>query len=54
MKVTEHEDGKGFLIEWDANDPVESVFNEWSEEDFIKVIMEEANKEYEEDLDTSS
>jgi len=57
MKVTEHEDGKGFLIEWDANDPVESVFNEWSEEDFIKVIMEYAqgvNEEYEEDLDTSS
>lgn len=58
MKVTENEDGKGFLIEWDANDPVESVFNDWKEEDFVKVIMEYAQgviEEYgEEDLDTSS
>jgi len=58
MKVTENEDGKGFLIEWDANDPVESVFNDWKEEDFIRVIMEYAQgviEEYgEEDLDTSS
>ena len=58
MKVTENEDGKGFLIEWDSNDPVESVFNDWKEEDFIRVIMEYAQgviEEYgEEDLDTSS
>ena len=58
MKVTENEDGKGFLIEWDANDPVESVFNDWKEEHFIRVIMEYAQgviEEYgEEDLDTSS
>lgn len=58
MKVTENENGEGFLIEWDANDPVESVFNDWKEEDFVKVIMEYAQgviEEYgEEDLDTTS
>lgn len=58
MKVTENENGKGFKIEWDANDPVESVFNDWTEEDFVRVIMNYAQgviEEYgEEDLDSSS
>lgn len=33
----------GFLISWDPNDPIESAFNTWTEEDFIRVIMEKCN-----------
>lgn len=29
-----------FIIEWDPDDPVERVFNSWTEKDFIKVIMD--------------
>lgn len=43
MKVTEREDGT-FDIEWDPNDPVESVFNTWTEQDFIDVIMKRAQE----------
>lgn len=43
MKVTEKEDGS-FDIEWDPNDPVEHVFNDWTEQDFIDVIMKAANE----------
>jgi len=35
---TEH----GFEITWDPNDPVESVLSEWTEEVFMKVIMDAA------------
>lgn len=38
MKVIENENGNGFTIEWDANDPVESVFNDWTQEDFINAL----------------
>ena len=39
MEVKEKEDGS-FEITWDPDDPVESVFNTWSEEDFTKCIMD--------------
>lgn len=39
IEVKENEDGT-FEISWDENDPQESVFNTWTEEDFIKVITE--------------
>lgn len=37
MSVTENPDGT-FTIEWDENHPVTSVFNTWTEQDFINVI----------------
>ena len=39
IQVTENEDGS-FDISWDENSPTESIFNDWTEDDFIKVIME--------------
>lgn len=39
MNVKELPDGK-LQIEWDENDPIESVFNNWTEEDFITRISE--------------
>ena len=43
MKVTEEQDGS-FTIDWDPNDPVESVFNTWTEEDFIQCIKDHARE----------
>jgi hypothetical protein len=43
IEVTENQDGT-FTISWDGNDPIESVFNDWKEEDFIKLITEQAEK----------
>ncbi len=37
IEVHENEDGS-FQIDWDPNDPVESIMNEWTEEDFISAI----------------
>ena len=34
INVKDHEDGS-FTIEWDENDPAESIFNDWTKEDFI-------------------
>ena len=39
IEVTENENGS-FTISWDENSPTESILNTWTEEDFIKVIME--------------
>ena len=47
MEVKEKEDGS-FEITWDPDDPVESVFNTWSEEDFTKCIMDACRKVIEE------
>lgn len=38
IEVTQLEDGS-FDISWDENDPAESVLNTWTQEDFIKAIM---------------
>jgi hypothetical protein len=39
IEVTQREDGS-FDISWDKNDPVESMLNEWTEQDFINAIKE--------------
>lgn len=39
VEVTPNEDGS-FEITWDMNDPSESILNDFTEEDFIKVITE--------------
>ena len=39
IQVTENED-KSLTITWDETSPTESILNTWTEEDFIKVIME--------------
>lgn len=39
----ENEDGS-FTINWDENDPVESIMNTWTEHDFIDCIMNECKK----------
>jgi hypothetical protein len=37
IEVHENEDGS-FQIDWNPNDPVESIMNEWTEQDFIDAI----------------
>jgi hypothetical protein len=39
IKVTEEQDGS-LTISWDENDPKESMFNTWTEEDFLNAIQE--------------
>ena len=39
----ENEDGS-FTIYWDENDPIESILNDWTPEDFIKVITNYAEE----------
>jgi hypothetical protein len=39
IKVTERGDGS-FDIDWNPNDPVESIMNEWNEEDFIQALKD--------------
>jgi len=39
IKVTERGDGS-FDIYWNEKDPVESLFNEWTDVDFIKALQE--------------
>ena len=43
IQVTENEDGS-FDISWDDTSPTESILNDWTSEDFIKVIMEHLQK----------
>jgi len=43
IEVKEKEDGS-FEISWDPDDPVERVFNDWTEEDFTKCIMDACTK----------
>lgn len=38
IDVKEEDDGT-FTISWDENDPSESMFNTWTEQDFIDAIM---------------
>ena len=47
IKVTENED-KTFTITWDKTSPTESILNTWTEEDFIRVIMDAVEKPVEE------
>ena len=39
INVTEEADGS-LTITWDENDPIESQLNTWTEDDFIKCIMD--------------
>lgn len=41
--VTEEEDGS-FTFEWDKNHPVTSAFNDWTEQDFIDMLIDAAEK----------
>lgn len=43
LSVTEEEDGS-FTIEWDENHPVTSVFNSWTEDDFLNAIRIACNE----------
>ena len=43
IEVTENED-VSFTISWDETSPTESILNTWTEDDFIKVIMEHLQK----------
>jgi hypothetical protein len=40
---------KSLTISWDETDPVESQLNTWTEEDFVRAIIEEAEKYAERD-----
>ena len=42
IDVTENQDGT-FTISWDENDPTESIFNDFKEEDFINLIQNYLN-----------
>ena len=42
IEVTENDD-KTFTISWDENDPTESIFNDFKEEDFINLIQNYLN-----------
>lgn len=43
IEVKEEENGS-FTISWDENDPQESMFNTWTEQDFINAIKEHLNE----------
>lgn len=44
INVKEETDGS-FTISWDENDPVESMMNTWTEQDFIDAIMNRLENE---------
>ena len=43
IEVTENEDNS-LTISWNETSPTESSLNTWTEDDFIKVIMEHLQK----------
>ena len=43
IEVKENEDGS-LDISWDENDPKESLLNQFTEQDFIDLIMERVNQ----------
>ena len=43
IQVTEKENNS-FEISWDENDPVESMMNTWTEQDFIDAITKQLEK----------
>ena len=48
IDVEEWYDGEGKLnltISWDENDPIESQFNDWTEQDFLTAIKNACDKE---------
>ena len=55
IECVENEDGS-LTLTWDPDDPVESMLNDWTEQDFIDCIMAKCDevlvKEFHDDLDT--
>jgi hypothetical protein len=47
IECKEENDGT-LTISWDETSPTESIFNTWTEEDFIKVLMDACRKVIEE------
>ena len=47
--VKANEDGS-FTIEWDKEDPYESIFNDWTQEDFSNALKEYIQEKEEEEL----
>lgn len=43
IEVIEESDGS-LTISWDENDPKESIFNDWTAEDFTKAITDGLNR----------
>lgn len=43
ISVKEETDGS-FTIEWDENDPKESILNTWTESDFLNAITDFLNE----------
>jgi len=43
IEVKEEQDGT-FTISWNENDPVESMMNNWTEEDFLDAIQKQLDK----------
>ena len=43
IKVNENPDSS-FDISWDENDPVESIMNDWTADDFIQALQEYLEK----------
>ena len=52
IDVQENEDGS-FTISWDENDPSESIFNTWTDQDFINCLMSYCKKVLSETDDVS-
>jgi hypothetical protein len=53
IKVEEKEDGS-FEISWDEKDPRESMFNTWTESDFLNAITEHLDRLKKDDGRTES
>jgi hypothetical protein len=43
IEFKEEQDGT-FTISWNENDPVESMMNNWTEEDFLDAIQKQLDK----------
>ena len=52
IQVTEEKDGS-LNISWDENDPKESLLNQFTEQDFIDVIMQYTNQIQQEGITNS-
>jgi len=44
MIECKEEDDGSLTISWDENDPVESILNTWTEDDFIDAILQRCNQ----------
>lgn len=42
--INVQETEEGFNISWDPNDPLECIFNTWTEQDFIDAIMKQCEE----------